>query len=112
MLLTNRNQTMTTPLASTQHSRCQAEHCDRTPCFRVEVHDPPGTIVDGKTADICADHLGATVCDLTVWANSEAELTGGNIQVCVIDARPSFTGSISQGALLPASWHFASIPLN
>jgi len=101
---------MTTPLAPVRHSRCQAERCDRTPCFRVEVHDPPGTIVDGKTADTCADHLGATVRDLNRWA-ATASLANGYIQVCVIDGRPSYMESLPEGALLPASWPFASIPL-
>ncbi|MCL2584485.1 MAG: hypothetical protein FWE35_18730 [Streptosporangiales bacterium] len=112
MLLTSRSQTMPlVPLVSTQQSHCASEYCNRTPCFRVEVHDPPGTVIDGKTADTCADHLGATVRDLNVWA-SAAKLSGGNIQVCVIDARPGCTDSLPQGALLPASWPFASIPLN
>lgn len=102
---------MPTPLVPTQHSRCQAERCDRTPCFRVEVHDPPGTVIDAKTADTCADHLGATVRDLNSWA-ATAKLSGGNIQVCVIDARPSCMDSLPEGALLPASWPFARIPLN
>lgn len=102
---------MPMPLVTPQQSRCATEYCDRTPCFRVEVHDPPGTVIEGKTADTCADHLGATVRDLNVWA-SAAKLSGGNIQVCVIDARPGCTDSLPQGALLPASWAFASIPLN
>jgi hypothetical protein len=101
---------MPTPLAPTQHSRCQADHCDRTPCFRVEVHDPPGTVFDGKTADTCADHLGATVRDFSRWA-ATAELSNGYIQVCVIDSRPNCLDSLPEGALLPASWPFANIPL-
>jgi hypothetical protein len=112
MLLTSRNQTILTPLVPSQPTLCQQGYCERVPCFRVEVHDPPGTIVDGKTVDVCADHLGATVCDLTAWANTEAKLSGGNIQVCVIDSRPSLASSLPQSALLPVSWHFASIPLN
>lgn len=101
---------MPTPLVPAQQSRCQADRCDRTPCFRVEVHDPPGTVVDGKTADACADHLGATVQDFSRWA-ATAELGDGYIQVCVIDVRPESIESLSEGALLPASWPFASIPL-
>lgn len=115
MLLTSRSQAMMplTPLVATQHSGCAAAYCTRTPCFRVEVHDPPGTVIESKTADTCADHLGATVRDLNLWA-ATAKLSGGNIQVCVIDARPAYGGvdSLPQGALLPASWPFASIPLN
>lgn len=102
---------MPTPLVPAQQSRCQAERCSRTPCFRVEVHDPPGTVVEGMKADTCADHLGATVRDLSLWA-ATANLSGGNIQVCVIDGRPSCIESLPEGALLPASWPFASIPLN
>ena len=110
MPMTIGSQTMPTPLVPAQQGRCQAERCDRTPCFRVEVHDPPGTIVDGKTADTCADHLGATVQDLNHWAVT-AELDAGRIQVCVIDGRPGCVESLPEGALLPASWPFASIPL-
>jgi hypothetical protein len=101
---------MPTPLVPTQHSRCQAERCYRTPCFRVEVHDPLGTVVDGKSADTCADHLGATVQDLNRWA-ATASLIDGYIQVGVIDSRPDLAESLLEGALLPASWPFASIPL-
>lgn len=101
---------MPKPLVPAQHSRCQAERCDRTPCFRVEVHDPPGTVVDGKTADTCADHLGASVQELSRWATS-AELSDGYIQVCVIDGRPGDSGSLPEGTLVTASWPFASIPL-
>lgn len=101
---------MPTPLVPAQHSRCQADHCDRTPCFRVEVHDHPGTVIDGKTADTCADHLGATVQDLNHWAAS-AELSAGYIQVCVIDGRPVCAESLPESALLPTSWPFANIPL-
>jgi hypothetical protein len=93
-----------------QQSRCQADRCDRMPCFRVEVHDPPGVVFDGKQADICADHLGETVQDFSRWA-AAAELTNGYIQVCVIDSRPDSVGSLPEGALLPASWPFANIPL-
>lgn len=110
MLLTSRNHTMPTPLVPAQQRRCQAERCDRTPCFRVEVHDPPGTVVHGKTADTCADHLGATVQDLSHWA-ATADISDGYIQVCVIDGRPGCVDSLPEGALLPASWPFASIPL-
>jgi hypothetical protein len=101
---------MSTPLVPTQHSRCQAERCYRTPCFRVEVHDPLGTVVDGKSAHTCADHLGATVQDLNRWA-ATASLIDGYIQVGVIDSRPDLAESLLEGALLPASWPFASIPL-
>lgn len=111
MLLTSQSQTMPTPLVPMPHSRCQAHRCDRTPCFRVEVHEPPGTVFNGKTADACADHLGATVQDFSRWA-AAARLRDGYIQVCVIDGRrPGCVGSLPEGALLPASWPFASIPL-
>lgn len=101
---------MPTPLVPAQNTRCQANRCDRTPCFRVEVHDSPGTIVDGKRADTCADHLGATVRDLSLWA-ATASLADGYIQVCVIDGRPAHSGPLPESALLPASWPFANIPL-
>ncbi|MBO0803262.1 MAG: hypothetical protein J2P25_09345 [Nocardiopsaceae bacterium] len=101
---------MTMPLVHAQHGRCQAERCDRTPCFRIEVHDPPGTLIDGKTANACADHLGATVRDLSRWA-ATATLIEGYIQVCVIDGRPGSADSLPEGTLLPASWPFANIPL-
>jgi len=101
---------MPTPLVPAQHSRCQAERCYRRPCFRVEVHDPLGTVVGDKTADTCADHLGATVQDLNRWG-ATASLVDGYIQVCVIDSRPDFAEPLMDGALLTASWPFASIPL-
>lgn len=101
---------MPTPLVPTQHTRCQADRCDRTPCFRVEVHDPPGTVVDGMRADTCPDHLGATVQEFSRWA-AAAEFSDGYIQVCVIDGRPDCADSLPEGALLPAIWPFASIPL-
>jgi hypothetical protein len=76
----------------------------------VEVHDPPGIVADDKTADTCADHLGATVQDLNRWAAS-AELSDGYIQVCVIDGRLDRAESLPEGTLLPTSWPFANIPL-
>ena len=101
---------MPTPHVPAQQGRCQAERCDRTPCFRVEVHEPPGTVVEGKTADTCADHLGATVRNLNLSAAS-AGLSDGYIQVCVIDGQPARAESLPESALLPVSWPFANIPL-
>lgn len=108
---------MTTPPASAGSPamglphRCQADpRCPSTPCFRVEIHDPPGTVIDGKTTDTCATHVGDTVQDFSRWA-TDRELTDGRIQVCVIDG--SLAGMLpGQGTdSLPASFLFASIPL-
>ena len=68
-----------------QAVRCSAESsCIRTSSLRVEVHDPPGTIVGGKVVNTCVDHLGHVVRELSQWA-AMAELTDGCIQVCVIE---------------------------
>lgn len=91
---------------------CQSDpRCTRTPCFRVEVHGLPGTIIDDKAVDTCADHLGASVQSLASWAEVR-ELRDGYLQVCVIDAASSAVQVPAQAARFPASFPFASIPLD
>lgn len=75
----------------------------------MEVHDPPGTIIENKAADTCADHLGNAVQSLSHWAAGR-ELRDGYLQVCVIDPSSSVSAELS-GDPLPASFPFASIPL-
>jgi hypothetical protein len=98
------------PLAAAMLSHCQADpRCSRTPCFRVEVHDPPGTIIDDKTANTCADHLGDAVQLLSRWAANH-RLSDGYLQVCVIDGASSAAAGLDSDPL-PVSFPFASIPL-
>lgn len=107
------SQTLLVPPSSTAGTdpHCHSDpRCTRKPCFRVEVHDPPGTIIDDKAVDTCADHLGATVQSLASWA-AVRELRDGYLQVCVIDAASSAAQVPAQGARFPASFPFASIPL-
>ena len=93
---------MPTSPVSIAPRRCQADpRCGHTPCFRVELHDPPGTVVTGKTLDTCADHLGDAAASLVHWAEAR-QLDCGRIQVCAVDAmrQPPEPG-----------FPFASIPL-
>jgi hypothetical protein len=98
----------------TQHARvpvtsCHAApRCRRAPCFRLELHDPSGTIIGGKVADACADHLGDAVQALARWA-AVRHLTAGYLQACAIDGPPG--AGLGQQEPLLASFPFASIPL-
>jgi hypothetical protein len=90
-------------------SSCHAgPRCRRAPCFRLELHDPAGTIIDGKIANACADHLGDAVQALAHWASAR-HLTAGYLHACAIDdqTRPAS----GRGKPLLASFPFASIPL-
>jgi len=82
--------------------------CRRVPCFRLELHDPSGTIIGGKVADACADHLGDAVQVLARWAAAR-HLTAGYLQACAIDVQARAAGGCEEPLL--ASFPFASIPL-
>jgi len=82
--------------------------CRRAPCFRLELHDPAGTVIGGKVADACVDHLGNAVQALARWATVH-HLTAGYLQVCAIDGPPGLAPGQQEPLL--GSFPFASIPL-
>jgi hypothetical protein len=68
--------------------RCEAgRHCQRTPCFRLELRDAAGALYAGRAAlHACAGHLGDAAKTLSHAAAGRGELAGGSIQVWAIDA--------------------------
>jgi hypothetical protein len=82
--------------------RCEADpHCQRTPCFRLELRDAEGRLFTGRAAiRTCAGHLGAAAKSLARAAAGRGELAGGSIQVWAIDANQT------------SAFPFAAIPLD
>jgi hypothetical protein len=93
---------------------CQSDHhCDRTPCFQARLEARGALSPVRKNADLCAEHLGDVVLELTAWAHSSG-LTDGQVTVLILDPAPgeqlvspvACHGEPSEG--LP----FGTIPLN
>ena len=81
--------------------RCEADpHCQRTPCFRLELRDAAGRLFTGRAAiRTCAGHLGDAAKTLA-RAAGRGELAGGSVQVWAIDANQT------------SAFPFAAIPLD
>lgn len=82
--------------------RCEADpHCQRTPCFRLELRDAAGTLLPGRAAmRACAGHLGDVAKSLARAAARRGDLAGGRIQVWAIDGNQT------------SAFPFAAIPLD
>ena len=67
---------------------CQATHrCQQPPCFQARLEAPGNRHPVHRTAELCAEHLGDVVHDLTTWAHGSG-ITQGHVTVLIIDAGP------------------------
>jgi hypothetical protein len=80
---------------------CQADHgCRRAVCFQVQL-EAAGPHPTRRQADVCADHLGGMVQQLSGWAR-EGGLTGGRLTIFAVDPA---------AARQPAGFAFAEIEI-
>ncbi|MBV9854338.1 MAG: hypothetical protein JOY82_07395 [Streptosporangiaceae bacterium] len=93
---------------------CGAEEgCHHAVCFQVQLKASGPEPVLRRT-DVCADHLGGMVQELSTWAR-ERGLTGGRLTIFAVDPEESErvkgSGRAQATGRQPAAFPFAEIPL-